>query len=87
MHIVWFKKDLRIADHRPLAMAASCGAVLPLYIAEPGLWAEPDASARQWAFAAECLEELQSDLVALGQPLCVMQGDAVSIFRQLHQLF
>ena len=85
MHIVWFKKDLRIADHRPLAMAASCGAVLPLYIAEPGLWAEPDASARQWAFAAECLEELQSDLVALGQPLCVMQGDAVSIFRQLHQ--
>jgi len=85
MHIVWFKKDLRLADHRPLAMAASCGAVLPLYIAEPGLWAEPDASARQWAFAAECLKELQSDLAALGQPLCVMQGDAVSILKQLHR--
>jgi deoxyribodipyrimidine photo-lyase len=36
MHIVWFKKDLRVADHRPLAMAASRGAILPLYIAEPG---------------------------------------------------
>lgn len=84
MHVVWFKKDLRIADHRPLAMAAARGAVLPLYIAEPGLWAEPDASARQWAFAAECLKELQADLAALGQPLCVMVGEAVSILKQLH---
>jgi deoxyribodipyrimidine photo-lyase len=85
MHIVWFKKDLRVADHRPLAMAASRGAILPLYIAEPGFWAGQDASARQWAFAAECLQELQADLAALGQPLCVMTGDAVSIFRDLHQ--
>jgi deoxyribodipyrimidine photo-lyase len=35
--IVWFKRDLRIADHRPLVMAAQAGPVLPLYIAEPGL--------------------------------------------------
>lgn len=85
MQIVWFKKDLRVADHRPLAMAALRGPVLPLYIAEPDLWAGPDTSARQWVFAAECLKELQADLAALGQPLCVMMGDAVAIFRQLHQ--
>lgn len=85
MQIVWFKKDLRVADHRPLAMAALRGPVLPLYIAEPDLWAGPDTSARQWVFAAECLKELQADLAALGQPLCVMMGDAVEIFRQLHQ--
>jgi deoxyribodipyrimidine photo-lyase len=85
MQIVWFKKDLRVADHRPLFMAASRGPVLPLYIAEPDLWAGPDTSARQWAFATECLKELQADLAALGQPLCVMMDDAVSIFRKLHQ--
>lgn len=85
LNVVWFKRDLRVADHRPLARAAQHGSVLPLYIAEPGLWSEPDASGRQWAFAAECLAELQRSLAALGQPLCVMKGDAVSILRHIHQ--
>lgn len=85
LNIVWFKRDLRIVDHRPLTMAIEAGSVLPLYIAEPQLWAQPDASARQWAFAAESLAELQRTLAALGQPLCVMIGDAVQIFQQLHQ--
>lgn len=84
LNVVWFKRDLRVADHLPLALAAARGPVLPLYIAEPGLWAEPDASARQWDFAAECLAELRDALAALGQPLCVLTGEAVSIFRRLH---
>ena len=85
LHIVWFKRDLRIADHRPLARAATQGAVLPLYIAEPDLWAQGDASARQWEFAAESLSELQKALAALGQPLCVMTGDAVQILEHIRQ--
>ena len=85
LNVVWFKRDLRVADHRPLAMAAERGAVLPLYIAEPGFWREPDASGRQWAFVAECLAELQRDLAQRGQPLCVMKGDAVSILRHIHE--
>jgi deoxyribodipyrimidine photo-lyase len=84
INIVWFKRDLRVVDHRPLALAAEAGPVLPLYIAEPELWAQPDASARQWAFAAESLAELQTALAALGQPLCIMTGDAVAILTQLH---
>jgi deoxyribodipyrimidine photo-lyase len=84
LQIVWFKRDLRIVDHRPLAMAAEAGPVLPLYIAEPELWALPDASARQWEFAAESLAELQADLAALGQSLCVMTGDALSILQRIH---
>ncbi len=84
LNVVWFKRDLRLEDHRPLAMTAARGAVLPLYIAEPGFWGEPDASGRQWAFASECLAELQQDLAALGQPLCVMTGEAVSILRRIH---
>ena len=84
LNIVWFKRDLRVADHRPLAEAAKLGPVLPLYIVEPDLWAQPDASGRQWAFAVESLTELQSALAALGQPLCVTVGDAVAIFREIH---
>jgi deoxyribodipyrimidine photo-lyase len=85
LHIVWFKRDLRIADHRPLAEAAMRGSVLPLYIVEPGFWAQPDASARQWSFAAESLRELHAALAILGQPLCIRMGDAVSIFEELHR--
>ena len=84
LNVVWFKRDLRVADHRPLSLATAKGPVLPLYIVEPGLWAEPDASGRQWAFASECLAELQRDLAARGQPLCVMTGDVVSILRRIH---
>ncbi|ESQ75281.1 FAD-binding domain-containing protein [Asticcacaulis sp. AC402] len=84
LHVVWFKRDLRIHDHRALAAAAAAGPVLPLYIVEPAFWAQADASARQWAFAAESLRELQAALGALGQSLCVLRGDAVEIFRKIH---
>jgi deoxyribodipyrimidine photo-lyase len=84
LNIVWYKRDLRIADHKPLAVAAQSGPVLPLYIAEPDLWAQPDASGRQWRFAAQCLADLQTDLKALGQPLCIAVGDAVAILQRIH---
>ena len=35
--IVWLKRDLRVQDHRLLAVAACNGPVFPLCIAEPGL--------------------------------------------------
>jgi deoxyribodipyrimidine photo-lyase len=83
--VVWFKRDLRISDHRPLAEAARRGPVLPLYIAEPDYWALPEVSGRQWDFTAECLEELRRDLAGLGQPLVIRSGDAVSLLARLHQ--
>jgi deoxyribodipyrimidine photo-lyase len=85
LNIVWYKRDLRIADHAPLSMAHAAGRVLPLYIAEPELWAQPDVSARQWEFAAECLAELQAAFTALGQPLAVIIGDALAILQKIHE--
>ena len=85
LHIVWFKRDLRLHDHAALAMAAEAGPVLPIYIAEPGLWAQPDASARQWAFASECLAELQRDLASRGAPLRIFSGEAVAVLRGIVQ--
>ncbi|TVQ53676.1 MAG: deoxyribodipyrimidine photolyase [Rhodobacteraceae bacterium] len=75
--IVWFKRDLRVEDHAPLVAAAARGRVVPLYIAEPALWAQPTMSGRQWAFVAECLAALRGALGALGAPLLVRTGDAV----------
>lgn len=83
LSLVWFKRDLRVVDHPALALAAAQGPVLPLYIVEPELWAQPDASARQWDFVAECLGDLRADLAALGQPLILRVGDAVEVLARL----
>lgn len=83
MQIVWFKRDLRVEDHRPLAYAAARGPVLPLYVIEPELWQQPTMSGRQWAFVAECLNDLQSALAKLGQPLLVRRGDVVEVLTEL----
>lgn len=85
MHIVWFKRDLRVADHPALAAASQRGPVLPLYIVEPELWALADSSARHWAFIAETLKSLRADLARLGQPLVVRVGDAVTVLRDMVQ--
>ncbi len=85
VHVVWFKRDLRVVDHEPLYEAAKAGAVLPLYICEPELWQQPDASGRQWDFVRECLTDLNDDLCLLGQALIVRTGDAVAILRDIHQ--
>ena len=81
--LLWFKRDLRIHDHPALARAAAAGPVLPVYIAEPALWAQADTSARQWAFVAESLACLRDDLAGLGLSLAVRRGDAVEVLAAL----
>ncbi|MEL7203029.1 MAG: deoxyribodipyrimidine photo-lyase [Pseudomonadota bacterium] len=83
MHVVWFKRDLRTIDHRALAIAATRGDVLPLYVVEPDLWAQSDMSGRQWAFIEETLFQLREDLAALGQPLVVRIGDVCDVLSSL----
>ncbi|MEM1363461.1 MAG: FAD-binding domain-containing protein [Pseudomonadota bacterium] len=78
--ILWYKRDLRIADHPALTFAAELGApILPLYIVEPGYWALPDTSARQWAFIAECLAGLRKEAV----PLTLRVGEAVQVLTEI----
>lgn len=84
--ILWFKRDLRLADHPALARASASGSdVLPLFVVERDYWAEPDTSGRQWSFTAECLAQLRRDCAALGAPLVVrVAPDATEVFADLH---
>jgi deoxyribodipyrimidine photo-lyase len=82
LQVVWFKRDLRWVDHRPLLLAAERGPVLPLYIVEPELWQQPDASMRQWQFCREALLELRQALAALGQPLIVRTGTVTAVLER-----
>ena len=84
LQLIWFKRDLRTLDHRPLVEAAARGSVLPLYIVEPAYWALPDTSRRQWIAIREGLVELGARLEALGAPLLVRIGEASDVLRDLH---
>ena len=79
--IVWFKRDLRVEDHRALATAAEAGPVIPLYVVEPLLWREQDMSGRHWAFITESLTALRVALHACGQPLIVRMGDVTDVLE------
>lgn len=85
--IMWFRRDLRLADHRGLAAAVdeasrSGGRVLPLFVVDPVLWDRSGAN-RRW-FLHGCLEELDRDLRAAGgSGLVVRHGDPVQVVPAL----
>ena len=87
LQVVWFKRDLRAVDHRPLVQAIKRGPVLPLYVVEPELWQQPDVSERQWLFCREALLELRQALMDLGQPLVVRSGDVVQVLERARRQF
>jgi len=83
--LVWFKRDLRVHDHAPLAEAAATGRpVIALYVIEPDIWARPDYSGRQYAFLSECLAELDAALRARGAHLTVRVGAVIDVLAELH---
>ena len=82
IQLVWLKRDLRVHDHPALTLAAGLGPVLPVYVVEPELWSQSDASARQWAAVAESLADLREDLARIGAPLVVRVGDAVQVLAR-----
>jgi deoxyribodipyrimidine photo-lyase len=84
LQVVWFKRDLRVYDHRPLVEAVERGPVLPLYIVEPSVVEASDFSGAHWTFVRECLAELRARLADRGQPLVVRRGEAVATFQRLY---
>ncbi len=83
LHIVWFKRDLRIADHAPLAHAAARGSVLPLYVIEPEIFHAADFAHQHWGFIRESLGELRDDLAALGSRLIIREGEMTTVLGAL----
>lgn len=61
INLVWFKRDLRITDHKPLSKAILLGKpVVLLYVFEPSLVNDPHYDERHWRFVWESLEDMKS---------------------------
>ena len=85
--LVWFKRDLRVSDHKPLLEAAKRGPCLCLYIYEPEIMALEDFGAGHLNFINESLQSLDDALRALGASLTVKTGSAVDVLQQLHRQY
>ena len=72
--VVWFRRDLRLADHLALAHAAGSGPVVPLFVLDPVLLRP--AGAPRVAFLYRCLRALDE---SLGGRLVVRAGDPVAV--------
>jgi len=84
--VVWFRgKDLRVADHGPLAAAVAAGEVLPLFVLDPHFFA-PDRARElphRMQFLLESLAALEAELARLGSRLAVVAGRSVDVVPRL----
>ena len=63
INVLWFKRDLRLTDHDPLAWL--CQQDVPvrlIYIFEPSLIADQHYSLRHWRFVYQSLQDMQCQL-------------------------
>jgi deoxyribodipyrimidine photo-lyase len=81
--IMWFRRDLRLADNHALTAAiadarAAGGAVIPLFVVDDALWGVAGAN-RRW-FLAGALAALHDDL---GGALVVRRGEPADVIARL----
>jgi deoxyribodipyrimidine photo-lyase len=81
--IVWFRADLRLADHPALAAAARAGRpVIPVFVLDDGnRHAMPGAAGRWWL--RRSLDRLAADLAGLGSRLVLRRGNAARVLPAL----
>ena len=86
--IVWFKRDLRFTDHRPLFEAQKRGCpVLLLYCFEPSVMHYEDSDVRHWRFVHESLQDMQRKLVSLHTTLYIFHQEVLPVFHELSKQY
>jgi deoxyribodipyrimidine photo-lyase len=85
--LVWFKRDLRVRDHAPLAEAMHFERALALVVIEPQWLASAECDPRHVGFLLDCVAPLQNDLAARGLPLIVRTGSMPQVLQDLRQAF
>ena len=86
VNVVWFKRDLRLADHEPLSDAA--GEIEPtilLYVIEPVRLNQPDTDPTHIAWELDCANELDKSLRKIGGSLRIVHSNIIDCLKQIHR--
>lgn len=83
VQLVWFKKDLRIGDHAPLAHAAQRGPLWSVYVYEPEIYQADDFDSSHLVFINQSLRQLDLQLGKRGVRIITLQGSVPEVFDQL----
>ena len=81
--IIWFRRDLRLADNAALAAAIRQGEVIPAFVIDPVLLNSDRAGAKRVAWLAANLRELDRSLRQRGSQLIVRRGDPAAELPKL----
>ncbi len=83
--VYWFKRDLRLADNDALAAAGATGRpLLPVYLLEPSILADPHTDERHIRFIKESLADLDRRLEPFGGRILCLQMEAVDALAAIH---
>lgn len=83
LHVLWYRRDLRIVDHPALHAAARQGRVLPVFVLDRNLLFHPETASARVAFLLASLHSLDRDLRQIGGRLLVRQGDPAEVLTAL----
>ncbi|MCF8322872.1 MAG: DNA photolyase family protein [Flavobacterium sp.] len=88
INILWFKRDLRFADHEPFFAASKQNIpVLLIYIFEPSVMNYDDSDVRHWRFIYESIQDLQRKLAAFDSEIYVFHAEAQVVFSELSKKY
>jgi deoxyribodipyrimidine photo-lyase len=88
MTIVWFKRDLRLEDHKALFHALQNNEpTLLLYIFEPSLQHDIHYSQRHFDFIKQSLAEMQANLLPYHTEILIIESEVVDALTKIHHSF
>ncbi len=73
--LIWFRRDLRLADHAVVEAACRRGPVLPVFVLDDALLFHPETAVARVAFLLENLRALDHDWRRIGGRLLVRRGE------------
>jgi deoxyribodipyrimidine photo-lyase len=88
IHIVWFKRDLRIVDNEALFHAHQSDLpLLLIYVFEPSVMDYDDSDVRHWRFIYESIQDLNKKLQPFNSKIYFFHDEVKTVFSELIQNF
>ena len=88
IHVVWFKRDLRLQDNEAIFNALEANKrVLFLYVFENSLLEDPHYDERHWGFIKQSILDLNSDLEKYNTKVLCVQTEVVNAFNQIFNTY